>query len=409
MEKTYTYYQPEYVSKFQCDGKACGAYCCRKNWRIDIDKKIYKKYSHLKPKSAAREILRNLSKSNDKDEYQIKLDENKKCPFLMENNLCSLQKNYGEEFLSETCATFPRYTWNFGEICERSLMLTCPVAAKMILLAEEPMEFEKIQVPEKIHSNFGKFKIIENLLSQELAEIFFAIQEASIGLLQERALTIEQRLLLFGLYCDKLDELLEKVELFNVEKVNSIYKDINFLQEQSAQMSAILKFNAPNYIKMMRDLFKIFCDSKDKEFPEEKNFADAAINLLQLQNAEDDEDTINAAAEKYISLSAEREKFSQRCSTVFENYLVHELFFNVYPFKFYEKPTFNYSVFLTIFKMLELITFLNSLENNEQDLTAEIIWYASNVDHNQEFMNKIADYFLTKNDIAEILQSMLKI
>jgi len=70
MEKIYTYYQPEYVKNFQCDGKKYDARCCKK-WAIFIDEKNF-------------------------------------CPFLTEDNLCRLQKNFGEDFLSETCTNYPR-------------------------------------------------------------------------------------------------------------------------------------------------------------------------------------------------------------------------------------------------------------------------------------------------------------
>ena len=62
MKQTYTYYQPEYVRKFKCNGQACSAHCCRR-WRITIDKKTFKKYSHIKPKSAAKEITSHIIKS----------------------------------------------------------------------------------------------------------------------------------------------------------------------------------------------------------------------------------------------------------------------------------------------------------------------------------------------------------
>ena len=127
---TYKYYQPEYVKNFRCDGQKCSAYCCKSNYRIVIDKKTYKKYSHLKPKSAAKEIMRNIKKIDNSEDYQIKPDENFNCPFLTEDNLCSIQKNHGEEFLSSTCATYPRCTWYFGDFYERSLSLTCPLVAE---------------------------------------------------------------------------------------------------------------------------------------------------------------------------------------------------------------------------------------------------------------------------------------
>ena len=59
------------------------------------------------------------------------------------------------------------------------------------------------------------------------------IQETSAIILQERTLTIDRRLMLLGLYFDKLDELLRDNKINELEQVNAAYKDSNFLQEQA--------------------------------------------------------------------------------------------------------------------------------------------------------------------------------
>ena len=110
MEKTYAFFQPEYVSKFQCNGQACNARCC-KNWRIDINSKTYKKYSKIKPKMKALEITNKIFHNKDLNKYFIKLNEKRACPFLTEDNWCHIQRTYGESFLSETCCTYPRNTF----------------------------------------------------------------------------------------------------------------------------------------------------------------------------------------------------------------------------------------------------------------------------------------------------------
>ena len=66
MKKTYLYLQPEYVSKFKCDGQSCEAHCCR-GWRISIDKKTYKKYANIKPKFEAEKITQHILKAKIMD------------------------------------------------------------------------------------------------------------------------------------------------------------------------------------------------------------------------------------------------------------------------------------------------------------------------------------------------------
>ncbi|MBQ3727702.1 MAG: hypothetical protein II902_11725 [Selenomonadaceae bacterium] len=61
--------------------------------------------------------------------------------------------------MSQTCTTYPRRTFSFGKFFERSLTLTCPVAAEMILFAREPLKFEFVEVPETIHGKHGRIHI----------------------------------------------------------------------------------------------------------------------------------------------------------------------------------------------------------------------------------------------------------
>ncbi|MBR3499350.1 MAG: hypothetical protein IKO05_10205 [Selenomonadaceae bacterium] len=107
--KKFLYFQPEYVSRFKCDGAKCNARCC-KGWRIDIDAATYKKYSRIKPKSKAKEILSHFEFNSEFNVYRVKLkqnfevteladgqkmfsvnlDDKLSCPFLTEKKLWSL-------------------------------------------------------------------------------------------------------------------------------------------------------------------------------------------------------------------------------------------------------------------------------------------------------------------------------
>lgn len=56
MGRNFICYEPEYVEKFQCDGTACGALCCR-NWGITIDKETYHKYKLIPQRKLRQKIL----------------------------------------------------------------------------------------------------------------------------------------------------------------------------------------------------------------------------------------------------------------------------------------------------------------------------------------------------------------
>ena len=56
------------------------------------------------------------------------------CPLLTEDRLCRIQAELGEELLSHACATYPRIVNSIGGIEETALSLSCPEAARLVLL-----------------------------------------------------------------------------------------------------------------------------------------------------------------------------------------------------------------------------------------------------------------------------------
>ena len=419
MEKTYTYYQPEYVSKFKCDGKACKAHCCKRSWEVLINKSTYKKYSHLKPKSAAKEITDHITRlkldGEDKG-YKIIKDMDGVCPFL-EDNLCSLQKKYGAEFLPEGCATYPRVTWNLGKYYERSLMLSCPLVAVNVLLETEPLKFETIQVPKKIHDNLGKIDILFSMVPYDLFGKMRFIQETAIGLLQNRNFTINQRLMLLGFYFEKLQNLLTYDEFNKLEQLNVDYKDSTFLQEQVNNFPNRITFDVNEHLQIMSEVLKTLYGT-DNLTPHDRKFFYTIVEVFQLQL--DETGKISSVFEftrKYTEMEKAIKMFSQYSSNIFENYLVNEFFLNVYPFKFKGSISYNYGVFLTIYKLMELITFSMSIQHffkentlpGKDDLIAIIMAHLNDINHTPSYVNKISECLKGKNNMTGILQSMLQV
>ncbi|MBQ7704825.1 MAG: flagellin lysine-N-methylase [Selenomonadaceae bacterium] len=400
--QTYEYYQPEYVKSFHCDRQKCSAACCR-NWSRFIDKKIYKKYSHLKPKSLAKEMIRPLKKVDGRDFYKINLDENLNCPFLSDNNLCNIPQKFGEDFVPAMCIKFPRKIYNFFNFFERSLSLTCPLVTEQVLLATEPLKFEKIEVPEEIHNEFS---IADTLLTPQLFEYLVPIQETAIKILQNRNFSIDQRLLILELYFDKMEEIIGDNRVLEIEKINDIYQNEDFLQKQLEQIAPLVKFDALNHVTIMLAILKFSYESVKNPTAADKNFFDIVVNSFKISGNENS--GLNDFAQQYISMNDERQKFLQKFSTVFENYLVHELFTNVYPFRFFGSITQNYNALVTAYKLLEFITF-SGKNFTAEDLISAINVYINNIEHNPNYFKKILEYLYKKDDPVEVMNLFLQI
>ena len=185
---TRRYFQPTYVKKFRCDGRNCGAACCRAGWEIEIDDGTYKKYSSMK------NLPQHFTFNAQLQKFCIEPSAAGICPYLDADYLCSIQKKYGEEFLSETCRQYPRQTFDFGNYFERSLSLVCPLAAGMILNSAR-IEFEWIDVDDRTHQ---QSEIFEPNVPIEYRKDFVMIQRSAIEILQYRALSIADRLTELG-------------------------------------------------------------------------------------------------------------------------------------------------------------------------------------------------------------------
>ncbi len=195
MENAYLCLQPTYVNQFRCDGSQCHSKCCRK-WLIEIDGNTYQRYCGIKSREERKRITDHIKWEKDKNEkkFVIKLRGDGSCPFLREDGFCDIQKKYGENFLSKICASYPRIIHQLDDIIEQGMTLSCPVAAKQILLQEEPIEFEQIEFVEHrpmYMQSWDKKKF-------PLGDYLIDLQYTCISLLQNRNLTIDQRLILMG-------------------------------------------------------------------------------------------------------------------------------------------------------------------------------------------------------------------
>ena len=409
MAKKYLYFQPEYVNLFRCTGGGCLNNCCNRSWDIDIDNATYKKYLKIKPKSLAKEITSHIERDDAKNSYMLK---GRPCPFLTEDNLCGIQLEYGEKFLSQTCATYPRSTRSFGKFFERSLNLTCPVAAEMILFAEEPMKFEFVEVPEKIHSNHGRINVGHHFpASEKAAEQMLAVQVAIISILQERTLSIDQRLIVLCFFVDKLEEIyLRGIDEDELKKLIATYESKEFLTEQVPLMIQTVNFDVEKFVRLMMEMFEAFYSAKEILLNEKGHiFLNTVINTLQIKLDENNFVSLSKITANYEQLAEARKNFLADYSTFLENYLVNELFLNLYPWKYNRLPSRSLSVFLITYKVFELLTFAATQNNlsSKDSLLKLVDWYTNQIDHSDRLQEKIFAYLEERKDFFELMETLL--
>ncbi len=202
-------FEPPHFARFHCLGADCEDTCCD-GWAIAIDKPTYQKYQQCSnPEwraSFAQLITLNKASPTDHDYARIQLSTTT-CPFLSEG-LCSIHKKFGEGYLPVTCASFPR-VWNIVDgILEKSLDLGCPEAARQALLDPEPMAYVEdiLNRPDFSTARISTIDSSSALLPEKPFRYFGAVRAFTVWLLQYRAYPLWKRLVVLGLFCDKLQE-----------------------------------------------------------------------------------------------------------------------------------------------------------------------------------------------------------
>ena len=120
---------------FICIADKCSFTCCQE-WKIEVDDDTYVKWKHLSLTKQDNETLDQAVTKKDGTRV-IALNEQKQCPFLNEKKLCKLVLNFGDEVLSETCATFPRQVHEFADRREYSLVSCCPEVLDLLNQQDE--------------------------------------------------------------------------------------------------------------------------------------------------------------------------------------------------------------------------------------------------------------------------------
>ena len=404
----YVYLQPKYVGKFHCDGKICPANCCTRDWRILIDIETFEKYSRIE--STQHEITKHLEKNPEGEGFLIEQNE-KGCPFMTEECLCSIQRKFGEEFLSQTCMSYPRQLCNFGEIIERTLTPTCPLAADLIFnSARLEFEFAALDLPDWAQGNLivGATKV-----PKEIYPCIIELQLTAISILQEKRLLLDERLIILGYYLFQAEEIIERGDLKVLETLNKIYRSEEFFINQVPKLLLSVKFQIVEFVQVMFGLLKkIYGDEKILKTVGNQKYIDKLCKAFSVNFADDL--NFQELAENYFDLQEIRKVFAENFSTAFENYLVNDFFGGVYPYKVEGTIQQNYAVFVAAFKILELIGLsMTALSrDDEQTARAEIFQMIADMsmdlNHNENYLAALCNELKDKSDITTLMRGLLQ-
>jgi len=133
---------PHYYKDFRCIAGACTDTCCA-GWDVDVDKNSYKYYKTVKGAFGKR--LKSVMVPSQDGECTFTLKEGGRCPFLNDDNLCDLYIELGEDKLCETCAEFPRFINDYGNIREIGIAPSCKTAGELMFSYKDELTFDTVE------------------------------------------------------------------------------------------------------------------------------------------------------------------------------------------------------------------------------------------------------------------------
>ncbi len=329
------------LDAFQCIGSSCEDTCCA-GWNVQIDAPTIAKWSSSESTSHYKKHLRIVDSGNlVPQEAEIQLEKNGNCPFLDAEKLCKIQKENGHDYLSHVCRSFPRSRNSFFGMREESMSLACPEAARLILNAVEPIEIgfkeEKVTQPDVINMNLPS----RDLFGEIDVANAWEFRSLIMKIIQNRSITLENRLILIGIISKNLDDELSRpqIDKSSVDKSKvfvSVYNKFKELLDSNQELSSIIP-SLPDSPKtkliFLKTLFNVVAPYS-RAHQRYSQFFKNLVSGLKLDTNSTEEELIS----NYVSLRTQYLKNSN-ITLILENYIFHLFFKELFPYQSLDNET----------------------------------------------------------------------
>ena len=261
MKNTY----PLYYKEFRCIADRCPDTCCA-GWGIVVDRESTEKYS-LADGAIGEKLRRSMTVDSDGD--TVFICQNRRCPFLLESNLCEIYIELGEESLCKTCTLFPRFVTDLGSRKETGISLSCPEAARLIFASSEPIEFETAEEDAPIQPN---------CIDPTLYFTLIGAQKTAINILQNRNFPIERRLIAFLRYCEAVQKNIRLGICDKIDITDGFFSPVTASDSQAKRNLGGLFKLLEGLEKLDPEWNKILDNAKKTAFEDSTDFSEVFCN-----------------------------------------------------------------------------------------------------------------------------------
>lgn len=373
---------PHYYKDFHCIAGECKDNCCVGGWEIDIDDEIAKYYLELPGKFGDR-LRDNITRT---DEYCFKL-KNGKCPFLDDRNLCEIYQELGEDKLGVVCTQFPRYTEYYGNVKETGIGLACEEAERIIFSDKEAFSLAVEEIAEQ--------EVEDSEYDKELAEELFSLREYIFGLIENKELSIPEKLIILLNICHKAQDCINNgchvSQSGNMLSKNS-YTEISRLCEVPYE-AAKAEYIKANYPK--QDL---------QEGIEHVLYAYEELEVLGDEWNEQLDMIFDTLHSDTLTTKEYKEQYAEFLAAVKDRAYEYENLIKYYVFRYFMKAAYDHDVFgkaqmivsnVFVITDMDIVRWIkNNKQFSFQDRIDTVHIFSREVEYSQDNMINLAEEFL---------------
>lgn len=375
--------KPVYYDYFQCIANKCIDSCCS-GWRVDIDKKSYKKYKKVNgefSKKINESIVRNRSANTDLQYGKMKLNNNR-CKMLNEDNLCNLYITLGENYLCNTCKIYPREIKKYGDVYERNLSMSCPEVARYIINMKEQFSFN---MEEENLSELDKNYIFNNKQDEKLYKLLWESRILAMEVIQFKEIDLWKRIVFLKLIVDKVQNRIDE------SNYNNYLELLNILRSEITNINVINSLdNIPVALDIKLKFIQSILQAKNNQGLNSEKYS----NLIEEYNAlfeqvNTDENILDSIEKK----EKEFNTYLKDKENILENlliYLIYKYFMETLNIKDANKAVTKIIINYVMIKALFLARYnKNNKELKEEDFVEVFYIFSRVVEHNSVFLNEL--------------------
>ncbi len=368
---------PHFYNEFSCAGSACPDTCCV-GWLIEIDDDSYERFMNME--GAFGEKIRKHIVTREDGRY-FALNEDGRCVFLNEDNLCEMVIKAGEESLCSLCDNYPRVGVDFGGLRELCLSMSCPEVTRLILSSSAPICFGEWDTDEEAAGeDYTKDAVFDTLLWA---------RDVLFGILQNRALSIGERAVLYVMYAARIQQAVDSGEPQKIQQAVEQFSEETYIKRC---LSSVRTRDEESCAQFVKEVFS-FIGGLEQINKKWSALLEETAKRLERQNAAE---FMNA--HDLFSADYKEQEY------VFEHLLVY------YAYRYFMKVVFDGDLYakavmsviaLVCILEMDITGFLGSNHTVSYEEQINIFYlYSKEIEHCEENLEKISEE-IWNNDLYQ--------